>query len=196
MRLINPRNIQPDDDLRKAAEHVNYEIRMLVFSSKYLDGCQSSPLTRPEGSQENMALESFLLHFRNLRSFLCPRLGRVIWSDDILASDYLKKVQPENVGDIRKLAGYKERIDKMLTQLSSTRDRFIEARNYAWPIAQMLLAALDELEVFFAMLSPEMRAWFPTVDQIALHRAQASVYTYDVVDTTVAVTARVQVNGK
>ena len=77
-------------DLRKAAEHVSYEIEMLMFAGSELGGWHSSPMSKPAGNYENMALESFLLHFRNLRAFLCPTL-QMTCDDDICASAFLGK---------------------------------------------------------------------------------------------------------
>jgi hypothetical protein len=92
------RRIRTDNELEAAAIHVKYEIRMLLYSSWHLGTGHGSPATMPAGDDKNMALESFLLHYRNLRAFLCPLLQNVV-DDDILASDFLGDTSATNVGD-------------------------------------------------------------------------------------------------
>jgi hypothetical protein len=74
-------------ELEEAARHVGYEMRMLLFSSQHLEGWYASPITVDE-DDANMVLESFLLHFRNLRTFLCPSTQKLTSPDDVIASDF------------------------------------------------------------------------------------------------------------
>src|SRR5713101_96523 len=96
--MASKRNVRSSDELEQAAKHVTYEIEMLSFSAGYLAGEHSSPISEPIGNQKNMALESFLTHFRNLRSFLCPGLARLD-DDDIIASDFLGMEDASYLGD-------------------------------------------------------------------------------------------------
>jgi hypothetical protein len=61
---------RPDSALSGAAELVKYEIDMLDYTRR----AHSSPTAEAGDGGKNMALESFLPHFRNLRAFLCPSL--------------------------------------------------------------------------------------------------------------------------
>jgi hypothetical protein len=97
-RPMAARTIQLDPDLRIAAHHVNYEIGMLAHTGFYLGGFHSSPMSTPEENDKNMALESFLTHYRNLRAFLCPSL-QVYGDEDIIASDFLKETPARDIGD-------------------------------------------------------------------------------------------------
>lgn len=63
-----PRPLRSDKELEAAAHHVSYEIEMLMHAARYIGIGHGSPATTPIGNDKNMALESFLLHFRNLRS--------------------------------------------------------------------------------------------------------------------------------
>lgn len=164
--------------LQDSAKHVSYEMEMLMFSASELGGWHSSPMSKPAGNHENMALESFLLHFRNLRGFLCPKLQRT-WPDDIVASKFLGNAEAVDVVDRRNLSRDKERIDKMLAHLSHSREHFIEARKHGWPVAKMLLEMLEQLEIFLGMLSPEKRAWFPSADEISDSKSRASYLLED-----------------
>lgn len=170
-RIALPTRKRTPQDLRNAAKHVTYEIEMLIFAGSELGGWHSSPMSKPTGNYENMALESFLLHFRNLRSFLCPTLQKIC-HDDIWANAFLGRSKPD-VADARKLSTDKRRLDKMLAHLSYSREPFIEAREDAWPVARMSIEILEQLEIFLSLLSPEMRSWFPSNEQISDGKSRA-----------------------
>jgi hypothetical protein len=164
--------IRTPQDLRNAAKHVKYEIEMLMFAGSELGGWHSSPMSTPAGNYENMALESFLLHFRNLRGFLCPTLQKIS-GDDICASAFLGKSEAVDVADTSTLSRDKPRLDKMLAHLSYGREPFIQAREGAWPVARMSIEILEQVEIFLGLLSPEMRSWFPSDEQISNRRSEA-----------------------
>jgi hypothetical protein len=159
-------------DPRNTAKHVSYEIEMLMFAGSELGGWHSSPMSKPAGNYENIALESFLLHFRNLRGFLCPTLQKTC-GDDICASAFVGKSQAVDVADTRTLSRDKPRLDKMLAHLSYSSEPFIQAREDAWPVARMSIEILEQLEIFLGLLSPEMRSWFPSDEQISNRRSEA-----------------------
>lgn len=169
-----PRRSRTTEELRKAAVHVRYEIDMLGFSAEHVGGWHSSPMATPVGNEKNMALESFLLHFRNLRAFLCPSSQR---DDDVLASDFLGMYDGSDVGDRDKLNVDKERLDKMSAHVSYSRSDFIEAGDDGWDSSVMLILMLSELQKFLVRLPEQQRAWFPTAESLAerQHRAQAEI---------------------
>lgn len=114
-----------------------------------------------------MALESFLLHFRNLRAFLCPSLQK-LGKDDILASDFLDKSEAKDLGDGTKLAKDVRRLNEMLAHLSYERQRHIAAGDYRWNVGAMLVTMLEELQQFFYRLSKDGRVdWFPCASELA-----------------------------
>jgi hypothetical protein len=61
------RRIRTEAELCDGAKHVNYEIKMLIYSAQRVDGWHSSLRAIPGDDEKNIALESFLLHFRNLQ---------------------------------------------------------------------------------------------------------------------------------
>lgn len=67
-----------------------------------------------------------------------------------------------------------ERLNKMLAHLSYTREPLIQAGKHAWPVARMTVVMLEQLKVFLDQLSPEMRPWFPSDEQIFNRKSQAS----------------------
>jgi hypothetical protein len=171
-----PRISRKTEELQKAAVHVSYEIEMLGFSAEHLSGWHSSPMDNPVGNEKKMALESFLLHFRNLRAFLCPSL-QTLGADDVLASEFLGMYDGSDVGDPDKLKVDKERLDKMLPHLTYSRPDYIEGGDHGWDSSAMLILIYSELQKFLVRLSEEQRAWFPTAESLneRQHWAQAEI---------------------
>jgi hypothetical protein len=153
------------EELHQAAQQVRYEILMLIYSANHLSCWQSSPPS-PTGYAANMALESFLIHFRNLRAFLCPSLQRCS-ADDVLASDFLGKDTATDLGDSIKLGDHQERLNKMLAHLSYSRNDYIQASDYAWNIGGMSVVILSELQRFLTLLPEGQATWFPSVASLA-----------------------------
>src|ERR1019366_334218 len=121
-------------------------------------GCHASPVVTPQGDEKNMALESFLLHFRNLRVFLCPSLQEGnVFPDDVLASDFTGKFDCSDVGDKTKFPPEEQkRLNKMLTHISYKRPDY-------------------EPQRFVGTLTQEQRSWFPSADE--LKQVQARTLT-------------------
>jgi hypothetical protein len=154
------RTPRTDTELEQTAKDVNYEIQMLMAAASHLGGEWSSPRTTLEDAHRNMALECFLLHYRNLRAFLCPSLQRVL-PDDILGSDFLGKTSPEDVADPLVIGDDKERLDQMLAHLSyNRRTEYIAKCNYKWPVPKMGAAMLQEVDAFLQKLPERMKPWF------------------------------------
>jgi hypothetical protein len=179
--------VRKEEDLRQAARHVSYEIAMLVYSADHLSAWQSSPPS-PTGNEANMALESFLLHFRNLRAFLCPSL-QACSADDVVASDFLGNDSPTDLSDRARLGVDKRRLDKLLAHLSYSRRDYIETGDYAWNIAGMLIAMLAELQRFLALLPPEQSCWLPSAASLAAQQSEAQSLVDRVTGKSVASTA-------
>lgn len=172
-RMGESRPDRTEEELREAAGHVNYEIEMLVFAAEYLGRGHSSPPTIG-GNEKNMALESFLLHFRNLAAFLCPSL-QTPFRDDILASDFFG----ERVGDHGKAAKLSadglKRLQRMLAHLTYSRSGYISADDYDWKTSEMLMVMLEELQGFVTTLPCKKTSWFPPVSFLAEQQRRAKV---------------------
>lgn len=156
------RKLRQADELHAAADHVRYEMDMLKCSSFYLPHGVSSPA---DEVTKNIALEAFLLHYRNLRAFLCPSLQQTS-PDDVIASDFLGKPVQEDVGDRNSLGHDKTRIDKLLAHISYSREHYVSRHEKDWNPAEMLDVLRREMSKFFRQLSAERCAWFgvPKVD--------------------------------
>jgi hypothetical protein len=169
---------RPDSELEGSAKDVKYEIEMMLESASDIGcGWASLPTTLSD-KRKNMALECFLLHYRNLRAFLCPSLqsptpqSKPPRDDDILASDFLGKPTWEDVGDKTKIGDDKQRLDQMLAHLSYNRLNEFKAKgNTYWYTARMAVAMLKEVYSFLAALPTYMKFWFPDQDTLAKERA-------------------------
>jgi hypothetical protein len=60
-----------DCDPQAGARHVAHDIQMLVFAAGDLAGAWTNPVLPADGPRKKMAIECFVLHFRNLGLFLC-----------------------------------------------------------------------------------------------------------------------------
>lgn len=155
-RRPRDRVTKTSEELQAAARHVRYEMDMLIFSVGYIPNGLSSPAVP---ATQKIALESFLLHFRNLRAFLCPTL-QLTTIDDVVASDYLDKVLPENIGDATELGLDKARIDRLLAHISYHRPQYEAASEKSWYPEAMVQRIEKGMGEFFRLLPSERRSWF------------------------------------
>jgi hypothetical protein len=170
------RRIHVQDELYVAAQHVAYEIRMIIYAAQKLDGYHSSPATRPRGCEQNIALESFLLHYRNLRAFLCPSLQNLN-DDDVIASDFMRSEHSADYGNARAFdSEEKKRLDKMLAHISYSRNDYIAQGKDGWEIGKMHVGILGLLEDWLALLPATERAWFPAPEFLAEEKSRARFF--------------------
>lgn len=110
-----PRMVRSDEDLKKAAKDVCYEMVMLeACLDLYRQTGDRSPLG-------NAVQESFLIHFRNLRDFFLRELLKPVRksrkrNDDILASDFLKSDWTPSLDP--EFEATKDQMNKCLAHLS------------------------------------------------------------------------------
>jgi hypothetical protein len=171
MALKKIRPSRSENDLRKAARHVGYEIQMLTFSAEVLGASHASPPTNLSENDTNMAMECFLLHFRNVRSFLCPSLQ---WTcdDDILACNYFS-CEERDVADAARLGLDKRRIDGMVAHLSYRRDDYVARGDVGWQIAKMTVSILEETNSFLRQLPQGWKEHFAAPEELEKYIARA-----------------------
>lgn len=150
------RVVRSAEELEAAASHVKYEVAMLLVASHYLSTGMCSPA---DDSTKNLALEAFLLHFRNLRAFLCPSL-QPISADDVIASDFLDSKYAEDIVDPGELKADQTRINKLLAHLSYARVTYEQAGEKAWHTERMVASVQGGLRVFFNRLPAGRHPWF------------------------------------
>lgn len=154
------REIRDPDELKEAAGHVVYEVVTLLDASHFVGVSMTSPASEPTS---NIALESYLIHYRNLRDFLCPDL-KVLHPSDVIASDYLDLENPAEFGSRTILEVDKLRINKLLAHITYERAQFEKDGNKSWPVAEMTERIADGFDaVLNSDLTNERRAWFREV---------------------------------
>lgn len=159
LKRVRPamRTVRSPQQLEAAARDVRYEYLMLLVSSQYLESGMSSPM---DDLTKNLALEAFLLHYRNLRSFLCPSL-QPIKDDDVIASDFVDCARAEDIGNTDVLKADLQKINKLLAHLSYSRVEYKEAGDKSWDPDRMVAGIQSSFQVFIDRLPPQRRAWFP-----------------------------------
>jgi len=130
-------------ELEQMAEHVWYEVDELRKAVQKL-----SELKKAD-SEWNTAIESFLLHFRNLRAFF---FGKGHKTDDVYAKDYIVgwNATPDPIFDKTK-----DDIDKRLAHLTTWR-----LKTFSWPVKEMDDAIEELVSKFKKSLTAPQTGWF------------------------------------
>jgi hypothetical protein len=107
----------------------------------------------------NMAIECFLLHFRNLRNFFYP--SRDAWTnsfyfDDQIAHDFWSGWDAVEDDWSECSPDERNRLNKLLSHLSYSR----RGLDHKWPIQEMSRAIRNALAQFLAALPDDRRTWF------------------------------------
>ncbi len=130
-------------ELEQMTEHVQYEVDELRKAAQKLSKLKK------EASEWNTAIESFLLHFRNLRAYF---FGKGHKPDDVFAKDYVAGWNPipDPVFDKTK-----DDIDKRLAHLTTWRLNAI-----SWPVKEMDNAIEELVSKFKKSLTVPQTEWF------------------------------------
>jgi len=156
-------------ELEDAAGHVVHEMRMLFLITDNYQALASPS----EDWIDDMALESFLVHYRNIRDFLFPTSSikhlspryKKIALDTVLALDFNPQGWHYEAKDWREVVGNeRERLNKRLSHLSYSRSRY----DPQWPLEEMREALASEFNRFLESLPSDKRSlfaglapWFP-----------------------------------
>ena len=155
-----PRPARSDKELALTASDVAYEVGEIFNIRQRLDFL---PLLHP--TFNNMAIESFLVHYRNVRDFLFPSQQTVEPEkcnyskaiDDVIAFDfcpdgwtYISTNWTDVVPDER------DRINKQLSHISYSRPGYSKD----WPIPAMTEAVHMRFAEFLKALPLKRRAFF------------------------------------
>src|SRR5688572_14405435 len=112
-KRLKPR-VFTSEELKQDAAHVGYELEMLVYAAGLLEGGYASPEVILPNPLKRIALESFLLHFRNLRDFMC--LAPLRGDNDLFASDFRGDREATSIIEQGQLLGHEDgiRLNRML----------------------------------------------------------------------------------
>ena len=155
------RSARTDKELKETAEDpIVYEVDMLRQCASVL----SKPLDQ---LTQNIALESFLVHVRNLREFL---YGAGTNRDDVVAGDFFPG--PGQWEDInirppmpKVIEANRERLNKALAHVSYSRLKY-KGPAKAWPSQQMASELIAVVRVFLRHLPQDRSAWFSRLGDV------------------------------
>jgi hypothetical protein len=170
----------------------------MLFAARCLRDGYASPASFPEGRTKDVFLESFLLHYRNLRDFLCPRLkeqDQAPSNDTVVASDFLDMEVPQNMADASVLGKDRTRINKMLAHISYQRAKYKRMGEDEWLVHTMCRKMVKGLQEFLkrlAAFAPDRRAWFPKSE--LLNRSLAAASNDTVYSSTSTTTVSIMVS--
>ena len=153
-RKYQPRPPRGNNALRAAASCMSYEYEMFLTASNLLLSLDPSS-SRPEVViWRNVALESTLIHSRNIRDFFSPN-GR---SDDVLARDFVTPLPRIAMPYLRK-ASTERKINRLLAHPSYGRSRLTKE----WEIGTLRREITTAWNAFLSRLgqeAPEQRSLF------------------------------------
>jgi hypothetical protein len=137
------------EQIQEGAKAIAYEAKML-FQISELWTCRV--LVHPIFSE--LIIESFLVHFRNLREFLYPSNPSLC---DIIASDFSPAAWGFVSSDwTETVPEERARIDERLSLPSYSRHHLTKR----WPVQKMASAVLERLTQFLQTLPNEERSLF------------------------------------
>ncbi len=161
--VVNTRPPRTDEDLRNAAGNIYYEVEMLC---NVLALWLFLPLLNP--AFRNMAIESFLVHFRNVRDFLYPTHGQrqpdskspdryAVALDSVLAFDFNPSGWNFEITDWIEVApDERNRINRMLSHVSYSRSSYAKE----WPLQRMGEELTSRFIQFLKTLTPGRKDLF------------------------------------
>jgi hypothetical protein len=116
-------------------------------------------ITTRDVIEASVFVECFLLHARVLRDFFC-RCGHK--PDDVTADEFVSGWSAPPVSDHHTLHGEKERLDKALAHLTTTRVQY-EASGKEWDLLAIRQELEDNVQRFLLSLPTDKASWFGAV---------------------------------
>jgi hypothetical protein len=152
----NKRNPISEDKLRKLAGpngSLYYEALMMKEAAARCVKPQGGA-TLDESVSYNMAIESFLIHFRNVRDFLYPDDN--VRADDVIAFDYDPGWTKTGKDWQECSKSERDRVNKLLAHISYSRDIL----DHNWLTGIMRQRIMQGMAELIQTLPPERRSWF------------------------------------
>jgi len=146
-----------EEELREAANHVDYEVQMLDAMALLLSSARGP--TAMEKAVANACLESFVLHVRNLIDFLYPPASPK--PDDILSDHYVRdegKWQTCRPPRTSLLADAETRVNKLAAHLTYSRLQL----HRTWKFSDIRADLYRVIRCFVGQLPPDRVTWFPS----------------------------------
>jgi hypothetical protein len=150
-------------------EHLKYELDMFRYAAIKLFDLQQE--SQDPSLFKNTILESFLIHTRNLRDFLC--LKKPKYPDQIIAGDYIgdrqqwqnKRYKMSYLENGKTIA----KINKLLAHISTDRAKFISEEGASWDITKIEEEIYNGWKVFVESLNSQHGIGFPIYNKSKAH---------------------------
>jgi hypothetical protein len=142
-----------DETLQQMVKHIKYEMHMLK---------ESTYILKSEGNvhKRNIALESFVVHVRNLLYFFCYEYyeKKKLHKDDLLYSHYISNGwrSQEPPFELNKV---KQKCDQQLAHITVKRLGY-DVADKGWPCNELYCYLLECWKGFQDNLPERMRPWF------------------------------------
>lgn len=150
------RRVRGGTELEEATKTIAYEFDMLFGAMGLMGTVEDAEGVAGDQALNNAALESLLIHARNLREFFSPQGRR----DTILARDFLDDRHPPGVSTpFLSLKASKDRLDQRLAHPSYKRPH----HDRKWPIRKIMRELVGAMAGFLERLDqihPHRREWF------------------------------------
>lgn len=144
MTVIN--NKKPETEkLRKASEHVAYEMEMFIY-------CLDKLKTTHNQLTMNLLLDSFAVHSRNLFWFFYTKDRK---QDDILCSDFIDGGKETFLVKEEDLEFVVKKANKQVSHLTYERINYVETK--PWNFAEVGSLMLKNINRFYDSLSDEYK---------------------------------------
>lgn len=143
-----------------ARHHVVYEINMLMEMARGLRGERVSP-----AALQNALLESFLIHYRNLRDFFYPELCLGDRRDAASARDFVTNLARwrRRKGDWQDATGdERQRLNRQIAHLSWSRLKYSPR---TWPTIRMTRRMAHLIRMFLEELPSTREPWFDEAER-------------------------------
>lgn len=142
------------------------------FFEHLAGGVDLSTLGQRAAVVQNLALEAWLIHVRNLRDFLYndkPRQNH----DDVVAAEFFADPTiewlPSRPPEPDRLAAERSRIHRALAHISWSRLRWTGDKKQ-WAFVQLTEDLWTALAAFKRALAPDRRAWFTFPEALVIVR--------------------------
>ena len=163
---MRPRMAEPKLDA--AAEDVYYELEQMILAIS----------RKPTDAHlQNMLVEAFLVHYRNLRDFLFPTLDTLNMPagreqknpkaqkaalDTVIANDFAPQWQHHSAEYVGLDKDERDRINRRIMHISYSRQHL----DNAWNWLAMARLLCDQFTAFLEVVPPEGRSRFEPAKQI------------------------------
>jgi hypothetical protein len=138
---------------------LQFEMNLEQISPGHVMPRVGTGITTEEVIEASLLVECFLLHARVLRDFFCRSKHK---PDDVTADEFVSGWSSPPASDYDTLHREKERLDKALAHLTTTRVQY-DTSGIEWDLHAIRKELEDMIRQFLASLPTNKAAWFEGV---------------------------------